>query len=107
MDREPERDARPVVFVVDDDVSVRESLELLISTAGWVPQTCSSAREFLSRAPVGNTWSAVVMGDLRRYKMLATTVEPAGGKLQPTGPQRGGAACRPAHSHPQGARGRR
>jgi len=47
-----EGDPKPVVFVVDDDVSVRESLELLIRTAGWVPQTFASAREFLSRAPV-------------------------------------------------------
>ncbi len=42
----------PIVFVVDDDVSVRESLELLISCAGWQPQTFASAREFLSRPRV-------------------------------------------------------
>ena len=41
--------ARPVVFVVDDDVSVRESLELLISFAGWQPETFASAEEFLAR----------------------------------------------------------
>ncbi|SFL03654.1 two component transcriptional regulator, LuxR family [Mesorhizobium albiziae] len=40
-------DETPVVFVVDDDVSVRESLELLISTAGWQPKTFESAQEFL------------------------------------------------------------
>jgi FixJ family two-component response regulator len=38
-----------IVFVVDDDVSVRESLELLIRTAGWQPETFASAKEFLSR----------------------------------------------------------
>ena len=38
-----------IVFVVDDDVSVRESLELLIRTAGWQPETFASAQEFLSR----------------------------------------------------------
>jgi FixJ family two-component response regulator len=38
----------PVVFVVDDDVSVRESLELLISCAGWQPRLCASAKEFLA-----------------------------------------------------------
>ena len=38
-----------VVFVVDDDVSVRESLELLIRSAGWQPKTFASAQEFLSR----------------------------------------------------------
>jgi FixJ family two-component response regulator len=44
--------ATPVVFVVDDDVSVRESLELLIRSAGWRPETFASAREFLSRPRV-------------------------------------------------------
>ena len=38
----------PVVFVVDDDVSVRESLELLIDSAGWQPETFGSAMEFLA-----------------------------------------------------------
>jgi FixJ family two-component response regulator len=42
-------DVPPIVFVVDDDVSVRESLELLIESAGWQPQTFVSAQEFLSR----------------------------------------------------------
>jgi FixJ family two-component response regulator len=37
----------PVVFVVDDDVSVRESLEALIETAGWRTKTFASARDFL------------------------------------------------------------
>ena len=39
----------PIVFVVDDDVSVRESLELMISSAGWRPEIFASAKEFLSR----------------------------------------------------------
>ncbi len=38
-----------LVFVVDDDLSVRESLEGLIRTAGWRPETFASAQEFLSR----------------------------------------------------------
>ena len=42
----------PMVFVVDDDVSVRESLESLIRFAGWQPQTFASALEFLSRPRV-------------------------------------------------------
>lgn len=37
----------PIVFVVDDDVSVRESLQLLIRCEGWQPETFSSAQEFL------------------------------------------------------------
>jgi FixJ family two-component response regulator len=44
--------ARPTVFVVDDDVSVRESLELLIRNAGWEPEVFESAQEFLSRPRV-------------------------------------------------------
>jgi FixJ family two-component response regulator len=44
--------ATPIVFVVDDDVSVRESLESLISNAGWQPETFESAQEFLSRPRV-------------------------------------------------------
>jgi FixJ family two-component response regulator len=39
----------PIVFVVDDDISVRESLELLIRFEGWQPETFASAREFLAR----------------------------------------------------------
>jgi len=38
----------PTVFVVDDDVSVRESLESLIRVAGWRPEVFASAREFLA-----------------------------------------------------------
>jgi FixJ family two-component response regulator len=39
----------PIVFVVDDDVSVRESLEPLIRKVGWQPETFASAQEFLDR----------------------------------------------------------
>jgi len=39
----------PTVFVVDDDVSVRESLELLVISAGWRPETFASAADFLAR----------------------------------------------------------
>jgi FixJ family two-component response regulator len=37
----------PIVFVVDDDISVRESLESLIRSEGWQPETFASAQEFL------------------------------------------------------------
>ena len=37
----------PIVFVVDDDASVRESLALLIDSAGWQSETFASAEEFL------------------------------------------------------------
>jgi FixJ family two-component response regulator len=44
--------AMPIVFVVDDDVSVRESLEALIRLEGWQPETFASARDFLARERV-------------------------------------------------------
>ena len=43
------RDFQPIVFVVDDDISVRESLEWLIRCEGWQPETFASAQEFLAR----------------------------------------------------------
>ena len=45
-------DVTPIVYVVDDDVSVRESLELLIKNAGWQPELFASAHDFLSRPRV-------------------------------------------------------
>ena len=45
-------DCTPIVFVVDDDISVRESLESLIRCEGWQPETFASAQEFLDRPRV-------------------------------------------------------
>jgi FixJ family two-component response regulator len=47
-------DVKGIVFVVDDDVSVRESLELLLMNAGWRPHLFESAQQFLDtpRPPV-------------------------------------------------------
>jgi FixJ family two-component response regulator len=44
--------AKSVVFVVDDDISIRESLELLIHAAGWHPELFASAQAFLDYQPV-------------------------------------------------------
>ena len=44
--------ATPIVFVVDDDISVRKSLESLIDSAGWQPETFPSAQAFLHRPRV-------------------------------------------------------
>jgi FixJ family two-component response regulator len=44
----PNSHAAPIVFVVDGDASVRESLELLIQGAGWQPEVFACAQEFLS-----------------------------------------------------------
>jgi FixJ family two-component response regulator len=51
---------KPIVFVVDDDSSVRESLESLISFTGWQPETFASAAEFLAR-PRTTTPSCLVL----------------------------------------------
>jgi FixJ family two-component response regulator len=45
----PPKSTSPIVFIVDDDLSVRESLELLICSEGFVAETFESAQEFLDR----------------------------------------------------------
>jgi FixJ family two-component response regulator len=69
---------KPIVFVVDDDVSVRESLELMITFAGWQPETFASAEEFLAR-PRTETPSCLVLdvslpdlNGLELQKLVAT-----------------------------------
>jgi FixJ family two-component response regulator len=52
MGLQPMSHVTPIVFVVDDDISVRESLESLIRCEGWQPQTFASAQEFLSDSRV-------------------------------------------------------
>lgn len=56
----PMAGATPIVFIVDDDISVRESLELLIADAGWCPEVFASAQEFLNR-PRSSTPSCLVL----------------------------------------------
>ena len=45
----PMSSAIPIVFIVDDDISVRESLELLIRDQNWKPEIFASAKEFLDQ----------------------------------------------------------
>jgi FixJ family two-component response regulator len=40
--------SKAIVFVVDDDLSVREGLERLLHAAGWEVETFPSAQEFLA-----------------------------------------------------------
>ena len=49
VESSPAPTAGPIVFVVDDDVSVREALESLIRKLGWQPEIFASAQEFLDR----------------------------------------------------------
>ena len=51
---------KAIVFVVDDDVSVREGLGSLIRSAGLSVETFASAREFLARSP-GDLPSCLVL----------------------------------------------
>lgn len=50
----------PIVFVVDDDISVRESAELLIRSEGWQSETFGSAQDFLAR-PQANVPSCLIL----------------------------------------------
>jgi len=43
----------PIVFLVDDDISLRESLEVLARREGWRVETFASPHEFLARPRVG------------------------------------------------------
>ncbi len=56
----PMATTKPIVFVVDDDLWVRESLETLIEDEGWHPETFASAQEFLDRPSV-STPSCLVL----------------------------------------------
>src|SRR3954447_24266602 len=42
-------ESKPIVFIVDDDISVRESLDLLLRSAGWRHEMFATATEFLER----------------------------------------------------------
>lgn len=43
---------KPVVFIVDDDVSVREAVAPLVGSAGWRAETFATAETFLAHPPV-------------------------------------------------------
>jgi len=48
---DPSNPATPIVYVIDDDISVRESLELLIRGAGWQAAIFARAQDFLCQPP--------------------------------------------------------
>ena len=49
LDLRSTSDTAPAVFVVDDDIHIQQTLELLILSQGWEPHIYGSAREFLAR----------------------------------------------------------
>ena len=53
-------DVAPIVFIVDGDIAVRQSLELLINTAGWETEPFASAEEFMSH-PRGTVPCCVIL----------------------------------------------
>lgn len=57
----PKSPSTPIVFVVDNDISVRESLEMLISSEGWQPVIFESAQAFLA-CPRALVPSCLVLG---------------------------------------------
>ena len=77
----PKLQDKPIVFVVDDDVSVRESLEMLIQFAGWQPETFASAEEFLARPRVSTPNCLVLdvslpeLNGLDLQKLVADRIE--------------------------------
>jgi len=46
---------RPIVSIVDDDLSVRESLKMLLESAEFDPEIFASAEEFLSAGHLGES----------------------------------------------------
>jgi FixJ family two-component response regulator len=55
--------AKPAVYVVDDDPSVRVAMERLLKSVGLTVKTCASARDFLEQATP--EWSGCLIVDLR------------------------------------------
>lgn len=72
---------KPIVFVVDDDVSVRESLDLLIEFAGWQPRVFASAEDFLVNPRVATPSCLVLdvslpaLNGLELQKLIGDRVE--------------------------------
>ena len=73
--------ATPIVFVVDDDVSVRESLEALIGTEGWRAECFASARDFLARPPAPTPSCLILDVNLPDLNGLDLQAQMAGERL--------------------------
>jgi FixJ family two-component response regulator len=73
----------PTIFIVDDDVSVRESLEALIRRAGWHPITFPSARAFLAHPQVTGPSCVILDVDLPDISGLDLQEQMSGGYHPP------------------------
>jgi FixJ family two-component response regulator len=75
-------DLKPTVFVVDDDVSVRESLDGLVRTAGWEVRTFESAEAFLACPPASGPSCLVLDVGLPALNGLDLQARIAGGRAE-------------------------
>jgi len=75
----------PVVFIVDDDVSVREALEALINTQGWRARSSASAQDFLNSRPPMSSPSCLVL-DVGLPDLNGLELQAQIGAEQPTMP---------------------
>src|SRR3984957_16768773 len=73
----------PTIFIVDDDVSVRESLEALIRRAGWHPITFPSSRAFLAHPQVTGPSCVILDVDLPDISGLDLQEQMSGGYHPP------------------------
>jgi FixJ family two-component response regulator len=71
----------PIVFIVDDDISVRESLEALIGTEGWQAECFASARDFLARPPAATPSCLILDVNLPDLNGLELQERMAGDRL--------------------------
>ena len=69
----PSPELTPIVFIVDDDISVRESLELLISTVGLQPEAFASARKSSSLCAVMAMMGMFLSASFWRINFVAVT----------------------------------
>jgi len=53
-------DTNPIVYVVDDDPSVRNAVQMLLHASGFTVEVCDSAQEFLKR-DLGNASGCLVL----------------------------------------------
>jgi FixJ family two-component response regulator len=63
----------PVVYVVDDDASIRDSLALMLGLAGYPTKLFADAESFM--AAFSDTWTGCVVADLRLPGMSGTELQ--------------------------------
>jgi FixJ family two-component response regulator len=56
---------RPIIFIIDDDASVRRSLKRVMTSAGMDSQGFGSVDEFVASAPLGSNGCIIADMDMR------------------------------------------